>query len=66
MNYIINRLKERSTWLGIISLATGIGLSVNPAWVEAIIAAGVGLAGLVSIATPDTETSTESTTNDSQ
>ncbi len=59
MNYIINRLKERSTWLGIISLATGIGLSINPDWVEAIIAAGVGLAGLVGIATPDTENTTD-------
>ena len=62
MDYIINRLKERSTWLGIISLATGVGLYVNPAWVEAIIAAGIGLAGLIGITTPDKE----NTNNDSK
>ena len=53
MEYLINRLKERSTWLGIISLATGVWLYINPACIEPIIAAGVGLAGLIGITTPD-------------
>lgn len=53
MDYIINRLNERSTWIGIISLAAGLGVAINPIFVEAIIAAGVSLAGLISIITPD-------------
>lgn len=51
--WIIDRLKERSTWLGLISFVTAIGISVNPAQVEAIVAAGMAAAGLVAAFTRD-------------
>lgn len=53
MKYIITRLQERSTWLGLIALAAGLGLGVDPALAEYIISIGVSLAGLVGVVTPD-------------
>lgn len=53
MNYIIDRLNERSTWLGLISLSTGLGVVINPIFVEPIIAVGLSLADLISIITLD-------------
>lgn len=55
MNYIVNRLKERSTWLGITTVVTTFGVSINPELSEAIISAGVAIAGLVSVIWPDKE-----------
>ena len=43
--YIINRLTERSTWLGLIGLITACGASLETALAEQIIAAGMA-AGL--------------------
>lgn len=37
--YIINRLTERSTWLGLIGLVTACGASLETALAEQIIAA---------------------------
>lgn len=52
-NYMINRLTERSTWLGLIALATACGATIETALAEYIISAGVALAGLVGIVTKD-------------
>ena len=55
--YIINRLTERSTWLGVIALATACGATIEEAFAEQIIAAGMAVAGLIGIVTSDkTET----------
>lgn len=60
--YIINRLTERSTWLGLIALATSCGATIEMAVAEQIIAAGMAVAGLVGIVTKDkTETRKEAT-----
>lgn len=53
MNYITKRLQERSTWAGLILLATSFGANITPELQEAIIAIGVGVAGLVSAILPD-------------
>ena len=53
LNYALARLKERSTWLGLISLAAALGLLLSPEQKEAIIAAGMALAGLLSAFTRD-------------
>ena len=53
--YIIKRLTERSTWLGLIALATACGVQIEGAVVEQVVAAGVALAGLVGILTRDTK-----------
>jgi hypothetical protein len=47
VSWIVDRLSERSTWLGLISLATAVGISVSPGQIEAVISAGMAAAGLV-------------------
>jgi len=49
MSYVIDRLKENSTWRGLIMVATALGLKVDPSQSEAIIAAGLALVGLINV-----------------
>lgn len=46
--YILNRLTERSTWLGVIGLITACGATLETELAEQIIAAG-----LIGIVTKD-------------
>lgn len=52
-DFLLARAKERSTWLGIISLVTALGLTLSEMQSEAIIAAGMSLAGVVAVFTTD-------------
>lgn len=52
-NYIFDRIREPSTWRGIILLLTAIGVPVAPQLAEAIVTAGLGMAGLIGVMTPD-------------
>jgi hypothetical protein len=54
--YLSARAKERSTWLGLISLATALGIALSPAQQEAVIAAGMAAAGLIGAFTKDKPT----------
>ena len=47
MKYILDRLKEPSSWRGLVMIATAFGVSVNPELIDSIIAAGTGLAGVI-------------------
>ena len=51
--YMIERMKEPSTWRGIILLLTAIGVPVAPAMADAIVSVGLAIAGLIGVATPD-------------
>lgn len=53
MNWLIARLKEPSTWRGIILLLTVCGLKLQPDQQEAIIAAGLAVVGLIGVFTKD-------------
>jgi hypothetical protein len=54
MNYLINRLKEPSTWRGIILVIAGVfGYQMPPGIQETVIAGGVALAGVVGAVMPD-------------
>lgn len=53
MNWIIDRLKERSTWLGLTGIVTALGVALNPEQIEAITATGLAIAGLVAAFTRD-------------
>ncbi len=55
MRYVLERLQERSTWLGLIALVTGFGVSVKPEVSNSIITVGSTLAGLIAALTPDRE-----------
>ena len=46
MNWIKNRLKEKSTWRGIVTVLTALGVSLSPGQSAAIVTTGVVLAGL--------------------
>lgn len=48
-DYLITKLQEPSTWRGFISLATASGVMITPEQTTAIIAAGLGLMGLINV-----------------
>ena len=53
MKYLLNRLKERSTWLGLVAIAAAFGLTISPELLDYIIAAGMAVAGIVGVVTSD-------------
>ena len=53
IQWITDRLKERSTWLGLVGLASAAGLAFDAAKVEAIVAAGVAIAAAIAVFTAD-------------
>lgn len=53
MKYILERLKEPSSWRGLVLIATAFGVTLNPDLVSAIIAVGTGLAGVIGFVCKD-------------
>ena len=53
MNWIKKRLKEQSTWKGLVWLLTACGVALTPEQTEAIITAGLSLAGIIDIFTKE-------------
>lgn len=53
MKYILDRLKEPSSWRGLVMIATAFGVTLNPDLVSSIIAVGTGLAGVIGFALKD-------------
>ena len=53
--YILKRLKARSTWLGLTAFATSCGASIATELTESIITVGVAPAGLIGVVTKDKE-----------
>jgi hypothetical protein len=51
--YIKARLREPSTWRGVILLLTAVGVPIAPAMGEAVITVGLALAGGVGVVMPD-------------
>lgn len=51
--YIFNRLKERSTWLGLVGLICSAGVSCKPEHTEAIATVGTTVASLIAAIIPD-------------
>ena len=49
--YILDRAKEPSTWRGAVFLLTSLGLNIAPELSNAILTAGVSLAGLLGVVT---------------
>jgi uncharacterized transporter YbjL len=50
-DYILDRAKEPSTWRGFILFLTAIGVPIAPEMQTAIVSAGLGIAGLIGVAT---------------
>ena len=53
IEFVLNRLKEPSTWRGIILVLTVSGVALDPDQKEAIITAGVSIVALVGVFSPD-------------
>ena len=53
MSYVLARLKEASTWRGIALLLTAFGVQIAPDVREAVISAGVAVAGAIGVFFPD-------------
>lgn len=49
MNWLLNRLREPSTWRGLVWLLTALGVSLSPEAWQYITTAGMALAGLVGV-----------------
>ena len=49
MNYLLNQLGQNSTWRGLIMLAGALGWQLSETHNEAIIAAALGLVGLINV-----------------
>lgn len=64
LKQLLERLKERSTWVGLITILTSIGINIKPELSEGIVSAGMGIVGLVFVLTRDLmNTDTENNTN---
>lgn len=53
IEYLLQRLNEPSTWRGIIVILTGLGVALDPSQIEAIVATGLTIAGLIGAFTKD-------------
>ena len=52
-DYIIERLKEASTWRGIVLVFTSFGLQISPEQSAAIMSLGLGIAGAIGALLPN-------------
>ncbi len=52
-DFFLNRLKEASTWRGLILLATSFGMQLSPDQSYAIASLGLALAGATGTIAPD-------------
>ncbi len=50
---IISRLQEPSTWRGLVAVASAFGVALSPDLIEHIVAAGMGVSGLIGAFTTD-------------
>ena len=59
IQWIIERGKERTTWLGVIAIASSFGITIAPEMIEPIISLGLGASGLIAILVKDIKPVTE-------
>jgi len=49
INILLEKLSENSTWRGLILVATALGLKLDPELQTQILAAGLGVIGLINV-----------------
>ena len=59
IEYVLARLKEASTWRGLIGLLTAAGISISPELLDKIVAAGMALMGVIGMFFKDTAAKSE-------
>lgn len=52
LTYILDRLKERGTWLSLGTALTGMGVAIKPDQWQAIMAIGMGIPGIITAFIP--------------
>lgn len=53
--YLLNRLREPSTWRGIALLGTVLGINLNPDQINGVVSFGLALSGFIGVFIPDTK-----------
>ena len=51
--YLLDRMREPSTWRGVIALLTAVGVTLSPEQQTAVIALGLAVIGAVGVFLPD-------------
>jgi hypothetical protein len=51
--YLLERLAEASTWRGITALLIAVGVALSPEQIDAIVATGLAVIGLLGVFTKD-------------
>jgi uncharacterized membrane protein len=51
--WIFARMKEPSTWRGIVGIITAFGIALKPEQIESIVTVGLMLSGLIGVTTTD-------------
>jgi hypothetical protein len=51
--YLLERLKEPSTWRGLTALLTAVGVTLSPEQANALVGAGLALMGVLGVFTQD-------------
>tara|TARA_R110000868_G_scaffold151595_2_gene376105 strand:+ start:1025 stop:1213 length:189 start_codon:yes stop_codon:yes gene_type:complete len=49
LNHIMNRIKQESTWRGVILILTAFGVQLAPELQEAIITVGLAIVGAINV-----------------
>jgi hypothetical protein len=53
LRFVLARLREASTYRGLMLILTGLGVALRPEVGEAIVACGMAAAGLIGVLVPD-------------
>jgi alpha-L-fucosidase len=53
LNWVLNRLSEKSTWVGVVGILSAFGVYVSPDLGEAIAAAGLAITGVIAFVVKD-------------
>jgi len=53
LKWILDRLSERTTWIGLTAILTSTGAVISPELQGAIISTGISVAGLIAIITKE-------------
>lgn len=51
--YLLDRIKEPSTWRGVTMIFTAFGIALKPEQIEAITFVGLFVSGLIGAASPE-------------
>ncbi|WP_433949978.1 hypothetical protein [Brevundimonas bullata] len=53
LQFVLPRLRERTTYVGLVGILTACGIAVQPEYLEAAIAIGTALSSVILIVTKD-------------